>query len=270
MPTVATFGAELYYERSGAGPRLLFLLGSSSTLAGSHLLVDLFTPQFDVLVHDYRGLGRSGPTGPYDMATCAGDALSVMDAVGWDTARVIGVSFGGMVAQELAVTVPDRVERLALLCTSPGGAGGSSYPLDQLEGLPAVERTAARRRLADTRFDDEWLATHPADRRLAELMAERTGGSGELGLPAAGVAAQLEARSHHDVWDRLGAITCPTLVACGRTDGIAPPANGEAIASRVTQAELRMYDGGHLFMAQDPTALPDAMAFLSADKPDGR
>lgn len=269
MPTVATGGTELYYERSGAGPRLVFLLGSSSNLAGSHLLVDLFTPRFDVVVHDYRGLGRSGPTGAYDMATCAADTLSVMDAVGWDSARVIGVSFGGMVAQELAVTAPGRVERLALLCTSPGGAGGSSYPLDQLEGLPAADRMAARRRLADTRFDDEWLATHPADRRLVELMAERTG-SGEPGLPAAGVTAQLAARAHHDVWDRLGAITCPTLVACGRTDGIAPPANSEAIVSRVRHAELRTYDGGHLFLAQDPTALPDAMSFLAAARNEGR
>jgi len=74
---------------------------------------------------------------------------------------------------------------------------------------------------------------------------------------------QLEARSRHDVCDRLGAITCPTLVACGRFDGIAPPVNGEAIAARVADAQLRLYEGGHAFFAQDPAALPDVISFLS-------
>ena len=83
----------------------------------------------EVVAHDQRGLGRSSiPAGPYTMAQYAADALGLLDAVGWSTCRVVGVSFGGMVAQELAVTAPERVERLALMCTSPGGAGGSSYP----------------------------------------------------------------------------------------------------------------------------------------------
>ena len=76
------------------------------------------------------------------MADYAADALALLDHVGWDRARVVGVSFGGMVAQELAVTAPERVERLALLCTSPGGAGGASYPLHELAALPEAERAA--------------------------------------------------------------------------------------------------------------------------------
>src|ERR1019366_8360121 len=112
MPTVTANGTHLHYERSGAGPRLLFCLGSKSTIEGSRLLLDLFAPHFDLLVHDYRGMGRSGAVeGPYDMATCAADALSVMDAVAWPIAHVVGLSFGGMVAQELAVTEPSRVDR---------------------------------------------------------------------------------------------------------------------------------------------------------------
>ena len=62
--------------------------------------------------------------------------------------------------------------------------------------------------------------------------------------------------------DRLGAISCPTFVASGQYDGIAPPENGKAIASRVPDAELRLYDGGHVFMMQDPTAMPDIIGFL--------
>jgi 3-oxoadipate enol-lactonase len=269
MPIVTTNGNDLYYERRGDGPRLLFILGSSSTIEGSRLLLDLFVPHFDLLVHDHRGLGRSGPVGEsYEMASCAADALAVMDAVGWESAGVLGLSFGGMVAQELAVTKPNGVVRLALLCTSAGGAGGSSYPLHELEGLSAPERERIGRQLLDTRFDDEWLAAHPADRRLAEMLAGRVDDP-DPGRRQ-GVVEQLRARSHHDVWDRLAAITCPTLVACGRYDGIAPLVNGRAIASRIDGAEMRIYEGGHAFVAQDPQSLPEIMGFLSAPAPASR
>jgi 3-oxoadipate enol-lactonase len=80
----------------------------------------------------------------------------------------------------------------------------------------------------------------------------------------AGRRAQLEARASHDVWERLDAISCPTLVAYGRHDGIAPEANSKAIASRIRGAELRGYDGGHLFLFQDPAAFPQLVTFLQA------
>ena len=82
-----------------------------------------------------------------------------------------------------------------------------------------------------------------------------------------GEQEQLDARRRHDVTDRLANITCPTLVACGRYDGIAPAPNSEAIAARVPNAELRMYEGGHAFFAQDPAALPDITGFLGAASP---
>ncbi len=107
MPTVSANGIDIYYERSGSGPRLLFCNGSGSTLATSGPLISLFSPQFDVVAHDQRGLGRTSiPEGPYSMADYAADAAAVLDAVGWERCRVVGVSFGGMVAQEIAVTWP--------------------------------------------------------------------------------------------------------------------------------------------------------------------
>lgn len=264
MTTAKLNGIDVYYERWGHGPRLLFFNGSGTTLETTRFLVEMFAEGFEVVVHDQRGLGRTAiPPGPYTMADYAADGAALLDHVGWDTARVAGVSFGGMVAQEFAVTWPERVERLALLCTSPGGTAGASYPLHELEELPPAEAGAQAVGLLDTRFTDEWLAEHPDDRALAEMMAARSQVErsedvrrGELG--------QLGARAGHDVADRLGAITCPTLVACGRFDGIAPLANAEAIATRVAGAELRVYEGGHAFFAQDPAALPDVRAFLAA------
>jgi 3-oxoadipate enol-lactonase len=263
MPTAAVNGIDVYYERSGDGPPLLFLNGSGATLAGSALLLTPFAARFDLVAHDQRGLGRTSiPAGPYSMADYAADALGLLDHLGWDTARVVGISFGGMVAQELAVTHPRRIERLALLCTSPGGAGGSSYPLHELPGLPPDEQRRVGTLILDTRFTPAFLAEHPRQQGLADMMAERRGVDGSPEV-ARGAALQMEARRHHDVWDRLGAITCPTLVAAGRYDGIAPPANAEAIASRIAGAELRLYEGGHAFFAQDRDALPDVLAFLA-------
>jgi pimeloyl-ACP methyl ester carboxylesterase len=261
VPEIVAGGLRIYYERRGTGTPLLFLNGSGATLGGSRLLVDLFTDRFDVAAHDQRGLGRTAtPPGPYSMADYASDAVALLDALGWQTARVAGVSFGGMVAQELAVTFPHRVERVALLCTSPGGAH-ASYPLHEVARLSDAERAALRPVLLDTRFTPEWLTTHPNDARLAAMMADRA--SPSVGAARRGETEQLMARARHDVTDRLGAIACPTLVACGRYDGIAPVANSEAIASRVPDAQLRVYDGGHAFFVQDRAALPEILDFLA-------
>jgi len=264
MPVDRVNGAELYWEHRGSGSRLLFCNGSGSTVQTARPLLDLVTGTFEVLAWDYRGLGRSVPlTGPYTMADLAADAVGLLDIAGWDTCRVLGVSFGGMVAQEFAVTHPQRAERLALACTSAGGDGGSSYPLQKLLELPPAERAAAQLKLADSRWDEDWLQAHPADRALIDGLSAAGQNQPDPGATAA-IQAQLEARAGHDVWDRLGAITCPTLVGYGNYDQIAPAQNSIAIASRIRGAELRGYDGGHLFLAQDPAALPEFAAFLQA------
>src|SRR5450755_590745 len=168
MPVARADGADLHFEVGGTGPRLLFVNGSGVTLADSRLLVDALASRFELLAYDHRGLGRSSVvTRGYAMADCAADAAEVMDAAGWTSASVVGISFGGMVALELAVSRPERIERLALLCTSAGGDGGSSYPLHDLEGLEPEERTGVRRTLMDKRFDAAWLANHPDDQALA-------------------------------------------------------------------------------------------------------
>jgi 3-oxoadipate enol-lactonase len=264
MPAGQVNGVELYWEQRGSGPRLLFCNGSGTTLRAVGPLLDLVAAKFDLLAWDYRGLGRSVPLrGPYAMADLAADAAGLLEIAGWDVCRVLGVSFGGMVAQEFAVTNPERVERLALACTSAGGGGGSSYPLHELQRLPPEERAAVQLKLADSRWDERWLEAHPADRALAEGLAAAGQDQRDPAAEAAG-KAQLEARAGHDVWDRLGAITCPALVGYGTYDGIAPARNSAAIASRVGGAELRGYQGGHLFLFQDPSALPEFEAFLQA------
>ena len=85
MPTARLNGIDVYYERRGAGPPVLFLNGSGSTLAGMGVLLDVFTGRVDLLAHDQRGLGRTEiPPGPYSMADYAADAVALLDHVGWE------------------------------------------------------------------------------------------------------------------------------------------------------------------------------------------
>jgi 3-oxoadipate enol-lactonase len=257
MATLEADGARIHYERRGSGPPLLHISGTGS---------DLRRPpspfawpgaaQFDLAAYDHRGLGRSTVTDERQptMADFAADALALADALGWRRFSVVGVSFGGMVAQEVAIRAPGRVERLVLACTSSGGAGGCSAPLHEILALPSAERRRTMVALLDTR-----TATDPQLRDdLAQLVAIR---DEELSAPA---WRQLEARRTHDTWERLGAIGAATLVAAGRYDGIAPLANSRALAGAIDGAQLEAFEGGHPFLQQDPRAWPAVASFLLA------
>jgi 3-oxoadipate enol-lactonase len=258
---------ELYYERAGTGPRLLLISGTGGDLRAPPRVFDApWARDFDVTAYDQRGLGQSSvPAGPYAMADYADDAAALLDVLAWEDALVMGISFGGMVAQELALRHGPRVRRLVLACTSSGGAGGSSYPLHDLVDLPEDDKVARHLELADTRYDKTWREANPEEwKALASMFRDRAAvGSDEAGR-AVGAALQLDARRRHDTWDRLDQITCPTFVGGGVYDGIAPPANAEHLALAIPGATLQMFDGGHLFLLQDRAAWPAITSFLSA------
>jgi 3-oxoadipate enol-lactonase len=267
MPRTDVNGVSLYYEIAGTGERLLCISGTGSDLRQAPRPTDgPLAENFEVLAYDQRGLGQSSvPPWPYAMADFADDAAGLLEAVGWDGCRVIGLSFGGMVAQELAIRHPDRVRRLVLCCTSAGGAGGASYPLHKLVDLRPEERSSVRMELIDTRWDEAWRQANP---EMVRLLKERMGLDGDGGEPAPGLTNQLAARAEHDTAGRLGSIRCPTLVCGGRFDGIAPPANSEFLARTIPGARLEMFDGGHGFFLQDPTAMPAIIDFLAGGAPE--
>ncbi len=264
MPIFERSSISINYQILGQGPRVLFFNGSGGSIEGSQLLINSLAKTCQVLAHDQRGLGKTSvPNGPYTMADYAHDAAALLDHVGWQTTNIIGLSFGGMVAQEFVVTFPDRVNRLVLMCTSAGGSAGSSYPLHNLAQLPIFERNQALRLLTDTRFTDQWLTGHPEDAEIMRFQEDRPS-SEKTAHQLRGERLQLEARMFHDVADRLHLVTASTLITAGRFDGIAPLKNSQAIAERISNSILNVYEGGHPFFAQDRQAMRDIRAFLAS------
>lgn len=266
MPTVRLSDIELYYEMRGTGARLLVIGGTGWDLRRAPTMFHYpIAKHFELLCYDQRGQGRSGkPDLPYSMADYAHDAKALLDALGWPRCHVLGISFGGMVAQEFALRYPERVERLVLGCTSSGGAGGASYPLHTLADLPEREYARAMVTLGDTRRDAAWQAGNAQEFEGMVEFALRRGqiGADEPGYRE-GFKRQLEARRAHDCHSRLPQLTMPVLVCGGRFDGIAPPDNLEALWRQIPGARFGLFEGGHLFYQQDPRAFQEIASFLA-------
>jgi 3-oxoadipate enol-lactonase len=263
MPFAKLGEIELCFERGGRGQRLLYISGTGGDLRQKPGVLDGPWPKhFEVMAFDQRGMGRSSkPDIPYAMADYADDAAALMDSQGWDEALVIGVSFGGMVAQELVLRHPHKVSKLVLACTSPGGAGGASYPLHTIPPMSPEDRAKFMIPLLDARCDAAWAAAHPAE--YAQLVALNAANpfAHEPGH-AVGAARQIEARSGHDTWDRLPQVRCPVLVTGGLYDAVALPETQRRLADHIPGAQVRLFEGGHLFMLQDREALPAIIGFL--------
>ncbi len=258
---------DICVEVHGSGPRVLLISGTGGDLRAdpnraNHPLV---RAGFTVAMYDQRGLGRTTkPDSAYSMAMYADDAVALLDALEWPTAHVMGISFGGMVAQQVVLRHGDRVNRLVLACTSSGGAGGSSFDLLAIHDLDPVERQRIALRVMDTRND---MYVDPP--KFAPGLEPIVRGMAALALldaddpaKAMGARRQLEARANHDVWEELSAVRARTLVVGGRFDQQASPENVSNLASRIPGAALEFFDGGHLFLLQDPKAWPCIAQYL--------
>lgn len=261
MPIVQANSIQIHYQTGGQGERVLFISGTGGDLRNRPNVFDgPLAAAFEVLAYDQRGLGQTEkPDSDYCMADYADDAAGLLDALGWQRVRVMGVSFGGMVAQELALRHPDRISALVLACTSSGGDGGASYPLDELETLDELTRIERSLALGDTRRDEAWRRANP-EKWQSYVALSRAARRADR--DPTGAARQLAARAGHDTWDRLPELDMPVLLTGGRYDGIAPVANMEALAARIPGAALELYEGGHLFLVQDKAAYPYIIQWL--------
>ncbi|MEE8418670.1 MAG: alpha/beta hydrolase, partial [Dehalococcoidales bacterium] len=176
MPFVKVNDINIYYEIHGSGPRLLVISGTGGDLRNKPNTFDWpLASHFEILGYDQRGLGQTDkPDIPCTIADYARDAAGLLEALGWDSCSVMGVSFGGMVAQEMALGYPGRVKQLVLACTSSGGGGGASYPIHEFDLLPPRERALRVIPVRDTRNDEAWQTAQPQEfQQMVEQTAAR-------------------------------------------------------------------------------------------------
>lgn len=247
-------GLQFCVAVAGEGPNMLFLGGTGWDLRLTP------TPMQSALVHhftlgviDQRGMGRTEkPPGPYSMVDYAQDAIAVLDKLGWDRAHLVGYSFGGMVAQEMAIRWPERINHLVLAASTPGGKGGSSYPVQNLLALAPYERARRGLEVADLRFSKAFQQENPeeAHNMITRRVATQTKFIEEAGARS-GLAAQLAARAAHDTFDRLSRITAPTLVLSGTHDGQAPASYQTTMTERIPNARQQFLPGGHNFLFEN-------------------
>ena len=230
------------WERVGDGPPLLLIQGLGYARWGWEPVVPLLARSFELLLFDNRGIGGSeAPPGPYTAAAMAGDALQVLDEAGVERAYVLGTSLGGMVAQELALAAPDRVERLVLASTTPGGAQAHAMPATTVELLT---RGAGLRELVENALAPA-VSAELVDRILVHREAEAQ--------PYDAWAAQAAAGAAFDAYDRLGGLVAPTLVLHGDGDTVVDVRNAELLGRLLPNARVSVYEGlGHLFFWSEP------------------
>ena len=265
MPAIKANGISIYYETKGQGDRVLYIGGTGGDLRVKPNVLDSpLTSSFEVVAYDQRGLGQTDkPESDYTMADYADDAAALMDALGWQNAHVIGVSFGGMVALNLVLRHAHRVNKLVLCCTSPGGSM-PSFPFHELSSEMSIDaRTKLLLGVNDTRRDAAWQIEHPDQvEKIIQYTIDHAIAEHKTPEFRAGARRQLMARAEHDIEAQLSEITHCTLICAGKYDGIAPLENQDVMAKALTNSELRWYGGGHLFLVQDRAAWPDIVQFV--------
>lgn len=234
------------WESQGEGPPLLLIQGLGYGRWGWEPIVPGLAARHRVVTFDNRGIGESDkPEGPYTAAQMAGDALQVLDEAGIDRAHVLGASLGGMIAQELVVAAPERVDKLVLCCTTPGGP--ATVPMPEVTMRLFAEASSLAPEVALRRFVENALGEDPPTELVDDLFARRVANPPD----PAGWQAQAAAGMTFQGVD--GEIAAPTLILGGTADNVVDYRNAEALAARLPGARVELLEGaGHLFFWEQP------------------
>lgn len=251
-------GAQIGYRRVGKGRPLLILNGFAATSADwDPSFIDGVASANELILVDHRGIGGSTDNGkPFDIAQLADDAAHVIEALGLERTSVLGWSMGGFVAQMLALQHPDRVNKLILLSTDPGGDDAdlaSAAVWSLLIDTSGTPHEQARRLLsllfpsdvAESFYRDFGDIVAAARARLSPQLVNRQ-------------AAAMDEWHRNGVGSRLQEINAPVLIATGTEDIVIPPSNALKLVNALPGAWLAQFPGGgHAFMAQYPRPLAD-------------
>jgi 3-oxoadipate enol-lactonase len=258
VPTAAVGAVELHYEERGAGKPLMLIAGIPAVASDWAVLAEPLSTSRRVIAFDNRGSGRSSVTGgPYTTPQLAADAVGLLDHLGIDRANVFGMSMGGMIAQELALGWPERVDRLVLGCTHAGVRHAPPQPLDSARAFALeTDYWALRMRtLAPFAF-----AAGVDGELLERFIAKKSADVQDM----AGYRAQIAAVLGHDTYDRLPDVRAPTLILTGDDDRVIPAASSDVLHERIPGSTMHVIEGaGHLFFIEKPSeALRQLEVFL--------
>jgi 3-oxoadipate enol-lactonase len=253
VPKAGVGEIELFYERSGAGEPLLLIQGmSGSHRAWGRPFLEALEQSFECIVFDNRGIGGSTiGEEPFTIAELAADTAGLLDALGLERVHVLGISMGGMVAQQLALAHPQRLLSLTLGCTYCGGTGSMLMDPADFQGMAEAMASGDRPRVLRAMWE---LNLSPAFRAEEERFAGFAAMAEAVAVPQRTVELQLQAIVGHNTRSRLAEVETPTLVIHGDVDRVLPYPNGELIAALMPNAHLQtLADVGHMFWWEQPT-----------------
>ena len=257
MPTERLNGIDLHYRIEGDGERAIVLVnGLADDLESWAAQVPAFLAAgYRVLRFDNRGIGKSSrPPGPYTTATMAADAKALVDHLGLSQVHMLGVSMGGMIAQEYALAYGGDLASLVLACTyaAPGPFCGRMFAL-WADMAPAMGVPAVMRDVMLWAFTQEFFEAGGAP--LAEVEAMMA----TIDQQVPEYLAQLRAIQVHDTEARLGGLAVPTLVLAGEVDLLIPVRLSRRLFEAVPGARWATAPGGPAFLWEYPDAFNAAV-----------
>ncbi len=251
MPYCHVNGLRMHYRITGQGPPLVLIMGLAGDLTWWEPLSREMKDDFQLLLFDNRGAGRTGkPEEKYTIPMFAADTVGLMEALDIPRAHVFGVSMGGMIAQEIALRYPERVDRLVLGCTHAGGKG---FAMPSAESVQAMTLTRGKS-LEEIARQNMTILFGPRfqreNRPFIETMIARYVNEPPSRKP---FTQQFWAALGHDCHDRLEKIRQPTLILTGDADALVPSENSETLRALIPGSRLvRLPDAGHVFFIEDP------------------
>ncbi|MCZ6544332.1 MAG: alpha/beta hydrolase [Chloroflexi bacterium] len=245
-------GIEIEYESRGSGPSLVLINGyGSSHRSWRREFLAILARDLRITTFANRGTGGSSQPGePWSLADFARDTVALIDALGLHTTHLLGLSMGGMIAQEVALQAPSRIERLILADTHCGPRTAAPSPPWVSEAFALDPQLTRREQAAKARpavYSEGFLASsgdwlESEFERLEPFLA-----------PPSILAWQLSAIREWDAFERLPKIRQRTLIIHGSEDLLVLPENGKVLAERIPNAVLELVEGsGHVPMSEQP------------------
>lgn len=249
MPDIQVDGLNIHYERAGKGPELVLLHGIGSNSRSWRYQLAGLSDEFTVIAWDAPGYGRSDDPAiaeeEFRMAHFAGYLSGLLDGLGLEKVHILGLSMGGVIAQEFYRLYPGRVQTLILADTNRGG--GTRPEAERIEQLNNRLKSALNPAELAKRRTPVLLSSNASPAKIAEvesIMSE---------IHPAGYRRASYAMSYADYTDLLPRITVPTLIICGEQDGVAPPRESELLHQAIPGSRLVLIpNAGHVSNQEQP------------------